>query len=312
MEKNHENICMNDDDAIIRVGTWEELESLSGYVSVIDESGVTLGRFRGKYAMKAQPMRPCAIKQCRTKHREGAVVSLTDGSKTNIGHRCGRKYFPDQWDTLYKEFAVRERAAQRVILFTTLRQEATEMREAVAALRPRIDAYKKRLEDFILKVPRAVREELYRRAERGEINIVRVRAQTKEEREADSVSGLRLNKAAVAEDVLGTLIGLSVLNPRNDPWQIANYEIEGRCKKVFALKSSESIAFKLTAQTWSDAPSAFVRLKRGLELGDALFSDANLRSLALLPSAALARLVSVRRAEDGGIKVELRPRYIKP
>jgi len=299
------------DDSIIRVSTWEELEALPGYVSVIDQGGVTLGRFRGKYAMKGQPMRPCAIKQCRTKHREGAVVSLTDGSKTNIGHRCGRKYFPDQWETLYNEFAVRERAAQRTILFTTLQQEAADMREAVSALRPRINAYKKVLEDFILKIPRAVQDELYRRAERGDANIVRVRAQTKEERETDSVSGLRLNAAGVAEDILGTLVGLSVLNMRNDPWRIANYEIEGRCKKVFALKSSESIAFKLTAQTWSDAPSAFDRLKRGLDLGEAMFSDSNLRSLALLPSARAARLVSVQRTEDGGVEVRLRPRYIK-
>ncbi len=41
---------------------------------------------------------PCARACCRQPHHRGAVIKLASGEFVAIGHVCGSRLFPDEWD----------------------------------------------------------------------------------------------------------------------------------------------------------------------------------------------------------------------
>jgi len=75
--------------------TLEEVQSYPGYRFDIDPHATDLVGMIGSYYLN--PMVPCGLSSCHTKHMRGYVVVTADGEITNIGNDCGRKHFPEGW-----------------------------------------------------------------------------------------------------------------------------------------------------------------------------------------------------------------------
>lgn len=64
---------------------------------------------------------PCGIKACATKHQHGYLVEASDGSITNIGGDCGKKYLNLDFDRVKNEYKARRKASDNLASITATR-----------------------------------------------------------------------------------------------------------------------------------------------------------------------------------------------
>lgn len=74
---------------------FEQVQNYPGYRFDINPDATELVGMIGSYYLN--PMVPCGLSSCHTKHKKGYVVVTADGEFTNIGNDCGKKHFPEGW-----------------------------------------------------------------------------------------------------------------------------------------------------------------------------------------------------------------------
>nr|WP_146219642.1 hypothetical protein [Pseudomonas sp. RW407] len=79
----------------LEIKTADDLESRPNYREVLDfgeSAGRELLDILGAYIFPDTKSVKCGIRNCRTPHRRGYLISTTDGLETNIGNVCGKKH----------------------------------------------------------------------------------------------------------------------------------------------------------------------------------------------------------------------------
>lgn len=272
----------------IRVKTWEELYDLPKYVSVISKDEVTLGKLRGAYGMQDQRKEKCAIKECRTRHWAGRIVQLGDGRLTGIGHKCGKKYFPDQWSDLIRESKARDASENAQTAMLNMQVLAEELLARLGEIRPNIDRHHKLKAQFEKSVPASIVDEVRTRASRNDSTIVVSRKLSEQEREIARATGQASAKYGVEDRVLGNISGLAIFQTNNDLVQIADEQIRPICQR-----GAQGEPDKKLPKYVADCAPLLERINRVLFASSQFFAEDNLKQLLRLPKARAVRLEDI-------------------
>jgi len=118
-------ITLNTERGLVRLETWDEVETIAGYTRNVDPSASTLKSIIGSY--RFPDLVVCGLSNCHHKHFRGYIVSIENGQVTNIGHQGGKTHFGVEFEKMSLTFD------------RDLREK--EHRETLQAFKYRIDEY---------------------------------------------------------------------------------------------------------------------------------------------------------------------------
>ena len=280
------------------------MRDLEGYIPQISKDEVGLGAICGKYGIRDQGKERCAIKECRTLHFAGALVILTAGGITNIGHRCGRKYFPDQWAAMEGEFGAVAKKDREATKLANAKEQARLVLERLAEFDARLKKHYALLQAFEKHVPKAIIDEVHRRAQKNAAAITVAVRLTGDELEIARTTNDPSAKAGVTEKVIGELGGLAIFRSGNDPWRLAEYVVRPSCQKLLAFGGENAVVLNRLVATVSRAHNEIDQIESGLSQSEQFFSDKNLANLTKLPNARNVRFRAIGISHLGELWVD--------
>lgn len=218
-------ITLNGDKGLVRIESWDDIESRPGFIAHVDPKAVKLKEIIGSYSFSA--FIPCGLSTCHQPHGSGFLVVTEDGKETNIGRICGKRHFSVEFTQMSRTFLQAVRAQQNRELLWGIKNRLPSITAEVVAIRGdqygakwiniRINQLTGKSGSLPMSIVNAVRQIV----RRGDGAVTIQRAVTSEEREglaaATEVTGLtRRNRVSdFVEDQVGQLDGFAALAPGN-------------------------------------------------------------------------------------------------
>lgn len=287
---------------IVVVTTWDALYDLPDFVKTVPKEAVTVGSIYGRYEMASREKKPCAISACRTRHFIGRIVRLASGQLTNIGSRCGKKYFPFDWDRIDKVFRERQALEDRSAALVDLRAKVERAAGELNYRHKKFEWFKRAMDTWMSQVPPQVVDEIYKRAERNEPDITRTRKLSDDEFERAQLTG---QKTRIVEEVLGSFRGLRVFRPGFNP-KLLVHRLENIFSKVRGLKGPDDPAYRIVVKIAQEIPALMEHAAIGLADAEQFFASANLARLVHCKWARETRLIGVSIDDDGTVRATKR------
>lgn len=219
-------ITLNIERGIVRIASWDDIESVPGFTTGIDPTTVKLKEIIGSYTFDA--LIPCGLSTCRQPHASGFLVAAADGRVSNIGRICGKKHFDVEFTQMSRVFLAAVRAQQNREFLAELKNRIPGVTAEVVAIRTEkhgaawINTRVNQLTGKSSALPASIINAVRQAVRRGDGTLIIERAATKQEREqrfaAVDVKGLehlRRNAPFVVEDRVGQLDGFPALAPGN-------------------------------------------------------------------------------------------------
>ncbi len=219
-------ITLSNERGLVRIASWDDIESVPGFTVDIDPKTVKLKEIIGSYTFDA--LIPCGLSTCHQPHGHGFLVSAADGRVTNIGRICGKRHFSVEFTQMSRVFLAAVRAQQNREFLGELRSRLPTITTEVATIRNEqygavwINARINQLTGNSTALPASIINAVRQAVRRGNGILTIERAATKQEREERSaaidVKGLehlRRNVSFVVEDQVGQLDGFAALAPGN-------------------------------------------------------------------------------------------------
>lgn len=218
-------ITLSSDRGLVRIASWDDIESVPGFTADIDPKTVKLKEIIGSYTFDA--MIPCGLSTCHQPHGNGFLVAAADGRVTNIGRICGKKHFDVEFTQMSRVFLAAVRSQQNREFLGQLKNRLPNITAEVASFKSgersaawintRINQLTGKSGSLPTPIVNAVRQAV----RRGDGALITQRAATNEEREAlaaaADVTGLdRRNRISDFVEVqVGQLDGFAALAPGN-------------------------------------------------------------------------------------------------
>lgn len=218
-------ITLNSDKGLIRITSWDDIESVPGFTANIDPKTVKLKEIIGSYSFGT--LIPCGLSTCHQPHGNGFLVAAADGRVTNIGRICGKRHFSVEFTQMSRVFLATVRAQQNREFLGELKHRLPNITAEVATLKAgehgaawinkRINQLMGQSGSLPTPIVNAVRQV----ARRGDGALMVQRAATREEREAleaaANITGMerRNHIGNYVEVQAGQLDGFSALAPNN-------------------------------------------------------------------------------------------------
>lgn len=240
-------ITLNGEKGLIRVESWDDIESRPGFVADMNPVEHRLDTIIGRYIFRDRIH--CGLSNCHTPHAKGYIVVTTDGYETNIGKDCGKREFGVDFDTLSRQFDRDITEAENRERLWSFSFTLEQYEECVADLRKRpfgADwAYKR--SRSLVSVGREIPDSLVRRLhsmiKTRTAAITRARVATEEEaEEKEAATGRTIPRPAYVEESVGQLDGLAALYPENDIRELLIIDIETNLR-MFREKEIDSMTF---------------------------------------------------------------------
>jgi hypothetical protein len=219
-------ITLNIERGLVRIASWDDIESVPGFTVGIDPATVKLKEIIGSYTFDA--FIPCGLSTCRQPHASGFLVAAADGRVSNIGRICGKKHFDVEFTQMSRVFLAAVRAQQNREFLGELKNRLPGITAEVVAIRTEkhgaawINTRINQLTGKSSALPTPIINAVRQAVRRGDATLIIERAATKQEREERSaavdVKGLehlRRNVPFVVEDRVGQLDGFLALAPGN-------------------------------------------------------------------------------------------------
>lgn len=122
----------------IEIKSAEDFVSRPSYREVLDfgeSSGRELLDVLGAYIFPDTKSVKCGIRNCRTPHRRGYLISTTDGLETNIGNVCGKKHLGAVFTQKASQYRKRQTHLRNVEQIRSIRQRIKSMRHQLDSLK---------------------------------------------------------------------------------------------------------------------------------------------------------------------------------
>lgn len=282
-------ITLNTDQGLVRIQSWEEIETWPGFVAILDAKASPLKSILGNYAFP--DYHPCGLKHCRTGHGKGYLVQTEQGAITNIGHRCGAKNFSVNFKQLTKTFHRDLRAKEQ-------REELASLQLQVPAFLARIEAMKAGegggtwikqtlavLKDRTRGLPESVLAHLNGMVRRQNGAIMVAREATPAEIAQRRAQGLKVGPDPVyVDENKGHVEGLAALYPRNDLWTLL-VQRSGNVIKALEVVDVATLPEKHRremARAIQDIEPALTEASEAIAHGRRLLTRGNITQLAVL------------------------------
>ncbi|MEB1527544.1 hypothetical protein [Xanthomonas sp. WHRI 7945] len=219
-------ITLSNERGLVRIASWDDIESVPGFTADIDPKTVRLKEIIGSYTFDA--LIPCGLSTCHQPHGNGFLVAASDGRVTNIGRICGKRHFSVEFTQMSRIFLAAVRAQQNREFLGELRSRLPTITTEVATIKSEqhgaawINTRVNQLTGKSTALPTPIINAVRQAVRRGNGILIIERAATKQEREERSaavdVKGLehlRRNVSFVVEDQVGQLDGFAALAPGN-------------------------------------------------------------------------------------------------
>lgn len=223
----------------VSLKSWLEMEAIPGFI-VGDVSSETMakGHLVQDYEMpKNQGERPCGIRECRTRHRRGWLVRLTDGQLSHVGKDCGESLFGAEWSRQIRRVRAEKSADMQAKALAEARSDAAAaIREPVPLSPAEIDELKL-MRSAIDELPEQVRYSLEARASDGNPRLYISRPPTEDE--IKRAKFLKQNRPHTILEEVGRFKGLNALRP-SQSIAAAMDRIERQKRNLEAAMKNES------------------------------------------------------------------------
>lgn len=192
------NILSEDGKSIVRLSSWEEVFARPDFQRDVNPKEMTLKTILGRYEFGTKEA--CGLSNCHTKHQNGYLVLCSNNIETNIGHKCGKKYFGVDFEHMKKAFRkdlnvrnARINIEEKICQLDVVKKRITSIlqnggNECFAKMRDYRDK----------SATGAIRVKLERRAKSGDEKIYQTFEPTQKEIEFEEV---RLNRRVSPDEI---------------------------------------------------------------------------------------------------------------
>jgi len=290
-------ITLNTDKGLVRLESWDDVLSRSGFVADLDPRSVKLDRIIGSYALF--PFLPCGLSTCHTSHGKGYLVATSDGRETNIGKDCGKKYFEVQFERMAKAFDRDLRSKERRETLVALQHRIPDIEQRIAALMDGPDGAKWvnrqiiRLTDPMKGMSQVIVALLGGLVRRRSGALTRSRVATEDELERMRTTGQRIQPGVnYVEETVGQLEGISALYKENSVRRLLVHEMANLASaKDLDVECAKEKTLRDLAK-WSESIEPnFAQAAEVIAAGRRLLTKDNLRQLLPLVSGKEDRRV---------------------
>ena len=108
------------------------MQAREQFVEILDPAEHRLKAIVRSYAFKDEIN--CGLKNCRQGHKKGYLVATESGLETNIGHKCGKKYFGADFQREHRNFQALLAKGVELETIARFQAQATSHLERAASL----------------------------------------------------------------------------------------------------------------------------------------------------------------------------------
>jgi hypothetical protein len=283
-------ITINTEKGLVKVESWEDVESLPGFVKNLNPTNQKLDAIIGRYIFKEKIN--CGLSNCHTPHAKGFIVKTIDGASTNIGKDCGKTYFGVDFETLSNKFDRDITESENRDKLWSFSFKIDEIQETIKNLRRSdygADWIHKKLRYLVTPsadCPNEIVKQISSMAKNRSNSLFKPREATDFEIEALSNSQNRqISKPHFIEEKIADISSLDALYPENDLKNILILDLEENMK-TFISKDINQLSFE-DLRYWSKWISTVeINLQKAIDsiqAGRSLLTESNLKPfLALL------------------------------
>lgn len=313
-------ITLSTEKGLVRIESWEDVESRPGFTRNLDPSTAVLAEIIGQYHFK--DMFPCGLAGCRQPHAKGYLVTTKDGRETNIGNVCGVRYFSVEFKQLRRVFRVGREDQERRERLHSLQSRAAALHAELHALRtgsPTMQSLQVHIGMLLGRsgsLPRRIREAIGRTVRAGNGVLTNQRMLTKLERDrlraAQEGAGdeSRGSIPIAVDEPVGHLQGFAALAPGNDMRSLL-LPIETALEQLVAadVDNLDSRALKTLSKLTSSIDPALTRLREARSHALKLIAPENLRQLEVFTDSPSERRVLLEfiASAAGGLATRSQP-----
>lgn len=279
-------ITLNTERGLVRIDTWEDVESQPGFTQEINPKEVQLDTIIGRYRLPDYVV--CGLSSCHHKHFRGYLVTTKEGTITNIGKDCGKTHFGVDFETLSRQFDRDMANAER--------------RETLQAAKAKLDGWLSEVDSLkdqdkgaswlnkqikaIRDLPEKVRDALNKMIRDRSPVVTKQRLATKQEKEIMvEMRDLREEDAqgpVYIDDDVGSLNGLSVFYPENDIRELLIKDVHAGLSHIQGMDVESATEHKL--RTWakwvSEVDNKLKQCRGIIKIGPRFFDAENISLLA--------------------------------
>jgi hypothetical protein len=248
-------ITLNLNQGLVKVASWDDIESLPGYKSDLSPKNYKLKEIIGRYIFKDYVR--CGLSTCHTPHGKGYIVTTTEGAVTNIGKDCGKKHFGVEFETLSKKLELdirvanyRETLGSFMMQLESYAQKLDKLRSGDAGA----DKVYKNLNTLMQRTsdcPESVVLQLRKCVRERNTEITRSRLATEQEIEdIEAIENRTIERPHYLSEPVATLAGISCLYPENDLREKIVVDLQSNLKKIETLDIDKANTSVL--KHWSD------------------------------------------------------------
>lgn len=199
------------DDEIVKITCWEDIFSRERYQDGLDPKQFKPIKMIAPYS-DLRPLKPCGLVGCRQGHGEGCLIRAENGTETNIGGTCGRKYFPEEMGRLRNAYKRKVNINQYRSLITEYKENLPDIRNRIRELTERDPSPTKIVEGMKRTLTQllddATSKAIIERSRQKKPTVYRQVALDPEELEAARATGSR---ATHREEQVFSIAGLSAV-----------------------------------------------------------------------------------------------------
>lgn len=281
-------ITLNSEQGLIDVESWEDVESLPGFVDNLNPSKHKLDSIIGRYLFKDKVR--CGLSDCHTPHSRGYIVTTKEGLSTNIGKDCGKTHFGVEFEDLSRKLdrdITEKNNRDRLGSFSF---QVEEIERAISDLRQR-----PRGADWVYKktrplvtigkgCPDVIVRRISEMVKNGTSILTIEREATSAELDALEAMGQKVQRPHVVSEPVADIAGLQALYPENDLKTLLVLDLEHKLHE-FKEKDIDSLSYEELRRwtKWADSiENTLETATIAVMLGGDLLSQSNLEPFSML------------------------------
>lgn len=276
-------ITLNSEKELVRIESWDDVESRPGFVTDVDPTLVELESIIGSYVFLEDQQ--CGLSNCHQPHKRGYLVSIKGGHETNIGNVCGKNNFGVDFETLRRRF-------DRDVRIKT-------HREILEAYKSRLQEYEDHLESLLNEhhgaiwinkwltnirtrgrgFPEPAQAELVRMIRDGNPALTIERRATEREIDAlEAAEGRELPRPHFIASEVGTLNGFACLGEAGDLRSLLVLDVKAGLSRLQQLSVENASEHQLAMEVrWvGELDSKLERANALVEAGRRFLTKQNL------------------------------------
>lgn len=276
-------ITLNTEKGLIKIETWDDIESRPGFVKDLDPSTKKLDSIIGRYIFKEKIR--CGLSNCHTPHAKGYIVTTTDGHETNIGKDCGKTYFGVDFQTLSRKFDRDVKESENRERLWSFSFQLEELEKKINEIRSGgyganwVHKYSQRLVTLNKGCPEEVAHRLTSMVKnRNSILTTQRIASDQEVEDIEAIEDRKVQRPHYVEERVAEISGVEVLYPENDLRQLLVKDLESNLKD-FKEKDISSMSYEELRQ-WAKwigtVDTTFERAEVAVAQGRKLLNEDNL------------------------------------